>query len=308
MFEKVKIKNIKNILLYLLGNGCATKPRLVQATELSNSTVSDTVNSMRQLNFLLADGADDSVGGRRSVIYRLNGAYGCFLGICPDTKGALWCRTDACGKLLEHDYMPWQGSAPILDQLFTLLNTACGDTTHGKVLGIGVGIPGSVDHPAQNVVHCAPLGWKNVPLTALVRERLGLCCLIDHTVNGQVALHKAFGGARRTDDFAVISEQFDTKLALCLDGNTCRGVHNLCGEASSLPDLCRSAAAAVPLLDLDLLLCGWSTREGRDQLETLRAWPGMPSVSLYEAGPADLAQGMALLGEVRWFETVYYLM
>jgi hypothetical protein len=308
MFERVKIKNIKNILLYLLGNGAATKPKLVRATALSNSTVSDTVNAMRQLGFLLTDGEHDSAGGRRSVIYRLNSGFGCFLGVTLDGDGALLCRTDACGKLLGHVYTTWHGSASVLEQIYGLLETACADATRGKVLGVGIGVPGLVDHPAQKVLYCAPLGWENVPLTALIRERLDLCCLTDHTANGQVALHKVFGGARDTDDFAVICEAFGTKLALCLDGHTCRGMNNLCGVAENFTALCSAVGVAAPLLDLNRLLCGWRTNAGKEQLVILASQSGMPSVRLYEAGDADLALGMALLGEIRWFETVYYLM
>lgn len=308
MFEKVKIKNIKNILLYLLSNGTATKPKLVRATELSNSTVSDTVNAMRQLGFLLTDGEDDSIGGRRSVIYRLNRNFGCFLGVSLDADGVSLCRTDACGTLLTHSRRPWGCARPVLEQLYALLDSTCADTSYGKVLGVGIGVPGSVDHPAQKVLHYGPLGWKNLSLSKQVHERLGLCCLIDHTVNGQVALHKVFGGARDTDDFAVISECFASKLALCLDGNTCRGTHNLCGEAGAFSALCDAAAVAVPLLDLNRLLCGWRTEAGRVAVSALASRLAGSSVVLYEAKDSDLALGMALLGEIRWFETVYYLM
>ncbi len=308
MFEKVKIKNIKNILLYLLSNGTATKSRLVNATELSNSTVSDTVNAMYQRGLLLSDGKDDSIGGRRSRIYRLNRDIGCFLGVCVDQDGADLCRTNACGNLIGSTRVPWQGPSPVQEQLLHLLQGVSTDTSHGRLLGVGIGVPGSVDHPAQKVLRYDPLEWVQLPLTALIRQRLDLCCLLDHTVNGQIALHKVFGGARDTDDFAVLCESFPDKLALCLDGNTCRGAHNLCGQAPGLSALCEAAAAAMPLLDLDRLLCGWSTEAGRQALEALAARLKTPHAALYQVRRSDLAQGMALLGELRWFETVYYLM
>jgi len=308
MFERVKIKNIKNILLYLLSNTTATKPKIVRATELSNSTVSDTVNAMCQLGFLLADGEDTSIGGRRSVIYRLNRDFGCFLGVQIEQDGVSICRTDPCGALLDYFHQPWTPDVPPLEQLYALLEKICADPACGKVLGIGLGVPGSVNHPAQRILHCALPGWDDLPLTALVRDRLGVCCVMDHTVNGQIALHKVFGGARDTDDFAVICEASPTKLALCLDGKTCRGMHNLCGESETFSALCAAAQAAAPLLDLNRLLCGWRTGQGQDALADLGAGLPSPTVELYEAKESDLALGMALLGEIQWFENVYYLM
>lgn len=308
MFEKVKITNIKNILLYLLSNETATKPRLVNATELSNSTVSDTVNAMCHLGFLLSDRMDDSTGGRRSRIYHLNRNYGCFLGICIDPKGADLCRTDACGRLIDCTRISWKSTEPVLEQLITLIESLSAKTSHGKILGVGIGIPGSVDHPAQRVLHYAPLDWKQLPLTSLLHQRLGLCCLIDHTFNGQIALHKVFGYARDTDDFAVLSEIFPNKLALCVDGNTCRGVHNLCGQSPDFSALCCGMATVAPLLDLDRILLGWYSTDGRQTLEALAAQLTVPHAVLYQAHRSDLAQGMAILGELRWFETVYYLM
>lgn len=307
MFEKVKIKNIKNILLCLLREGSATKPQLVRATALSNSTVSDAVNAMLALGFLLTDGEEASIGGRRSRIYRLNAGFGCFLGLCLAPDAVQLCRTDARGALLAWSRVPWQAGEPADRQLYRLLEAACADRTWGNVLGVGIGVDGAVDYPAQTVVHSGIPAWDGFPLAAALHDRFGPCFLTDHLINGQIALHKVFGGARETDDFAVLCEDFGRKLALCLDGHTCRGAQNLCGQAADLAGLCAALRTAAPLLDLDRVLGGWRTPAGKRRLEALAVEPGMPAFQLYEAGEADLALGMALLGEIRWFETVYYL-
>ena len=81
MVERFDLQNRRLLLLRLLDYGNATKQNLVQWTGLSNTTVSDTINAMLKTGFVRTAGMQRSIGGRRSVIYSINGEYGQFAGV-----------------------------------------------------------------------------------------------------------------------------------------------------------------------------------------------------------------------------------
>jgi predicted NBD/HSP70 family sugar kinase len=72
------------------------------------------------------------------------------------------------------------------------------------VLGVGVGVPGLVEHAPLAVVHAQTVGWDAVPLEALLREHTPLPLAVD---NGAKLLGQAehwFGAARGATDVVVV--------------------------------------------------------------------------------------------------------
>ncbi len=67
----------------------------------------------------------------------------------------------------------------------------------GRVMGIGLGLPGSVDS-ARGLVHGLPNvpGWKNVPIRRLVERRLGLRAAVENDANAMAWGEYTFGAAR----------------------------------------------------------------------------------------------------------------
>ena len=95
MSDKLDYQNRRLLLLRLLDYRNATKQNLVQWTGLSNTTVSDTINAMLKTGFVHTDGMQKSIGGRRSVIYSINGRYGQFAGIELYAQGVHMALCDA---------------------------------------------------------------------------------------------------------------------------------------------------------------------------------------------------------------------
>lgn len=72
------------------------------------------------------------------------------------------------------------------------------------VAAVGVGAPGPVD-PLRGVVLRAPnLGWRDVPLAALVTEALGRPCFVDNDVNVGTLAEHLLGAGRGFDDLMGI--------------------------------------------------------------------------------------------------------
>ncbi len=121
MLDQIKIHNIKQIMLCLMARRCATKAEIVEDTGLSTSTVSSCVNSLLKLKLLVVNGMDDSSGGRRSTIYRVNSAYGCFIGLDLRPEGIQGVVTDCEAQILKRISFPLGGGTAPLHAIMELL-------------------------------------------------------------------------------------------------------------------------------------------------------------------------------------------
>ncbi|MFE2102573.1 ROK family protein [Streptomyces sp. NPDC059468] len=75
---------------------------------------------------------------------------------------------------------------------------------HPALAGIGIGVGGLVRERA--VVGESPfLGWRNVPLAELVRERTGLPVVVENDVAALVEAETWFGAGRGLDRFVVLT-------------------------------------------------------------------------------------------------------
>jgi len=147
------------------------------------------------------------------------------------------------------------------------LTQALGTQAGVAVTGVGVSLGGQVT--SDGVVHRAPfLGWKDVPIGALLAERLGLPVVVDNDVTALAAAEQWFGAGRDTRNFAVITvgagvgyglviqdhvmRTPDTGLGLGghfpLDpgGPLCMDGHRGCSTAMlSIPSICAQISTAL---------------------------------------------------------------
>ncbi|MER5409712.1 ROK family transcriptional regulator [Streptomyces sp. NPDC002769] len=83
--------------------------------------------------------------------------------------------------------------------------------------GIGIGVGGRVEKRAV-VVESAFLGWTDVPLAELVRERTGLPVVVENDVAALVEAETWFGAGRGLDRFAVLTIGAGIGYGLVLGG------------------------------------------------------------------------------------------
>lgn len=73
------------------------------------------------------------------------------------------------------------------------------------VMALCVGVPGVVTHPEGMVSRCPNVGWDDVPVGRLLKERFDIPVVVENDVN-LAALGEAWrGAAQGMADFAVIS-------------------------------------------------------------------------------------------------------
>lgn len=91
------------------------------------------------------------------------------------------------------------------------------DQYGGSCLGIGVAVPGAIDHQHRTILLAASFGWRNVRVADLLEERLGIPVVIDQNVRS-MALAEARYGGHGTDSLAYIYVGYGLGLGVVLQG------------------------------------------------------------------------------------------
>jgi N-acetylglucosamine repressor len=104
--------------------------------------------------------------------------------------------------------------------------------------GIGVVVPGMVEHSTMTVLHAPTLGWRNVALRERLAAATGLPVQIENSGRA-CALAQAW--ALRTDaapsagDLVFVSVSDGLGVGVIINGEVLRGRHNIAGEFGHVP-------------------------------------------------------------------------
>ncbi|CAL9296234.1 ROK family protein [Streptomyces sp. SudanB25_2051] len=109
---------------------------------------------------------------------------------------------------------------------------ALGEERYGvRAEAAGVAVPGIVDPEAGVAVYAANLGWRDVPLRALLGERLGgLPVALGHDVRTGGLAEGRVGAGRGADRFLFVPLGTGIAGAIGIDGAIEAGAHGCAGE------------------------------------------------------------------------------
>ncbi|GAA0935558.1 ROK family protein [Kribbella koreensis] len=105
----------------------------------------------------------------------------------------------------------------------------------GPLIGIGVAVSGDVD-ALHGVVRDSPfMGWRDVPLAALLSEQLKVPVVVSNDVRALTVAEHWFGVGVDADSFAVVTIGSGVGCGLYINGEVVSGAHGVSGELGHLP-------------------------------------------------------------------------
>lgn len=159
-----------------------SRSELMRRTGLSKATVSQIVSRLIEKNILREDGVAAQVDtvGRPPVRLSLNGEFRFAIGVELTGFDCVAALLDLYSTPLHIARLPLpdrsvETAVVTIERIVDELLTGCDRT---RLLGIGVGVPGMVAVDQQTVVLAVNLGWFDVPLGALVRDRLQMDTIV----------------------------------------------------------------------------------------------------------------------------------
>ena len=99
------------------------------------------------------------------------------------------------------------------------------------VLGIGVGVPGTIDPVTNVAVHYDFIkGWSDVPLGARLSERFGVPVFLENNIRSMALAELWFGAGRGLRNFVCIGIRSGIAAGVVVNGHLLHGAQHRAGE------------------------------------------------------------------------------
>lgn len=216
-------------------HGALSRLDVARHLEVSPASVTTAVGELLAAGLLreVEDGPRSQGRGRPPVALSVEPGAGLLAGIKLSNPVSTAVLTDFAGTPLAGVTRPAPSASrrvtDLLDEAETLfdavLEQAGGD--RGSLLGVGLGIPGTVDFTAGEVLWSPVLKTESVALRTLAGERFGLPVEIDNDANLVTLAELWFGAGRRLSDFAVITIEHGVGMGLVIDHRLYRGANRV---------------------------------------------------------------------------------
>ncbi|MEY9941450.1 ROK family transcriptional regulator [Streptacidiphilus sp. MAP5-3] len=192
--------NRARLLRRLYFHGPLSRQELVETTGLSSASVSNVVADLLEAGVVVEAGAVESDGGRPRILLRVDHARFQAIGVDVGETRVRMERFDlGLHELAAVDVpMVGAGTAGSLEPEHVVAAIAGGlreltaDVSE-PLLGVGIGVPGIVQHHPQAVVHGQTVGWDAVPLEEMLREHTDLPLHIDNGATTMAQAEMWFG-------------------------------------------------------------------------------------------------------------------
>jgi predicted NBD/HSP70 family sugar kinase len=242
MTKKATVKDVRRrnralILREVLLNGPTSRSEVGAATGLSAATVTNVMNELIAEGSVHEGGYLDSDGGRRRAIVAIAADAALVVGAdVGETRIQVEVFDLGLTRLASRAY-PIKGrridvaeaADAVVAQVVSMLAELGTDT--GRVLGLGVGVPGIVEELATGgpVVHAEVVGWHAVDFAGFAEE-LGVPVFIDNGAKSTTQAESWYGSARGVDHAVMVLVGEGAGAGIITDGRLYRGSSSSAGE------------------------------------------------------------------------------
>jgi len=227
--------NLSLILHHLRENAPISRATLADITGLNKTTVSSLVGELIDRQFVCEIGLESVGVGRRAMLLKPNPAAGCVVSGEIGVDFISVITANFVGEVIgrcQDRIDPAMGQDAIAERAVALLRRAAAEglTSCGTLLGLAVGMPGLVDQATGTLLFAPNLGWKDVPLRAVLQQAFDVPVFVDNEANLAALGEHDFGAAQGYEEVLYVSAGVGLGGGVVHNGQVCRGVTGVAGE------------------------------------------------------------------------------
>jgi predicted NBD/HSP70 family sugar kinase len=228
-------RNRSAVLSRLYFDGPLSRLELAELTGLSQATVSNVTGALAEERLIIEAGQIDSDGGRPRVLLRVNPGYGHLVGVDVGETGVKAELFDLTMGRLATVERPLRTPRPtpetVVGELASALAEVLAGVDQSAILGIGVGLPGTVQRGPSVQVHAQVIGWEAVPIEQLVRAAgVRPPLFFDNGAKTQGQAELWFGAGRGCRHAVIALVGSGVGAAVVTNGSTYQGATSSAGE------------------------------------------------------------------------------
>ena len=218
-----------------------TQPRsrheLSAATGLSPASVTNVIRELIDEGIVIETGLAESDGGRPRAMLAMNSGYGYFIGVDVGetrTRVELFDLTMAERARVEYplDRVTEHDVDVVVGQIASGLRTVLADSgvAEEQIIGVGVGVPGTIEQGPEVLVHGQTYGWDAVPIERLLRAHTDLPLMFDNGAKTMGQAEMWFGAGRGARNAIVVLIGSGVGASLISGGATYQGATSSAAE------------------------------------------------------------------------------
>lgn len=209
--------------------GPLSRSDLARRTGLSPSVLTRRVQHLIQEGVVREEGKGTSSGGRRPTLLSFNPDYAGTIGIKIERSRLLAARVDLGGRIVARDTVELEDPADAASTVAQIEATT-ERLMIGRILGVGVSVSGYVDAKQRIDFYSPILGWRDIPLGALLERALHRPVHVENDVNALSLAERIYGAGRRFAHFVCLTVGEGIGAGIVLDGTLYRGAFGAAGE------------------------------------------------------------------------------
>jgi glucokinase-like ROK family protein len=216
-----------------------SRAEVAKSTGLNRSTVSKIINALLERKLVQETILQSDRIGRPGLLLELNPSGGFAIGLELGVDFISMVVTDFLANVLWRQRL----KSDARDSIDTILESAYRMTEEGlqkgyalnlHPLGIGLGIPGLVDLRHGELMFAPNLGWRNIPLTKLWRQRFNLPVFVDNDAKAAAVGEYYFGTAQGVNNFIFLNAGVGLGAGIMINGELFRGSHGFSSEVGHM--------------------------------------------------------------------------
>ena len=238
--QQVKQKNMSAVLQVLWQQERISRVELVTETGLTSGTITNLVQELVERRVVREAGAISGAVGRRRIQLQLDDALHRIIGIDIGRTSFAVVVTNLAGRIESSagGDLP-QGHDPetTLDLVARNVNALMDEAraVGGRILGIGVGIPGPMDADAGVLLQPPNFqGWRDFPLRRVMQERFSLPVWMEDDARTSALAERWYGRGKEGGDLVFVTMGVGIGSGIIIDGKLARGAHGLCGQVGHM--------------------------------------------------------------------------
>ncbi len=205
---------------------------LVDAASLSPATVSGITAELIRDDLIVEEATGRSTGGRRPIPLAINRDAGLAIGIKLTEDRIVLVVTDFQGTIVDRRETPLLRRHPeaVVATIAAIVQDVQTAHSDRRLFGIGLGLAGAIDRVSGLCRFSPFLGWRDVPLQALLEDATRLPVVIENDVGTLTIAERWFGAGVGERDFIVVTLGRGIGLGMILNGRPYRGTRGQGGE------------------------------------------------------------------------------
>lgn len=214
--------------------GPISRTEIAERLKLSVPTVMRIVDELTAEQLIRATGSTEWSGGRRRSLVEFNASGHLAIGVDMGGTKVFGALSDLSGKIFKEITIPNHGtqgedSYRLLCQILGEL-VAEAEKVDTNLLGIGVGVPGTVSDEDGLVYSSGALKWKNFPVVTRLVNDFHMPVVVDNDVNLAALGELWFGAFQSAANLVLITVGTGIGAGIIVDGSVYRGTHQTAGE------------------------------------------------------------------------------